>query len=84
MSQKEDEGLSQTDELICPPITLVQQVKGTIYLARLTLQVARLVVEIIRLVKPFRSMNSRPMTEIDAGFGDDSGEIERNLVNRPL
>ena len=84
MSQKEDVGLAQTDELICPPMTLVQQVKGTIYLTRLALVFARLIVEIIKLIKPYRSMTSQPMTEIATGIDNDSGEIEHNLAKRPL
>jgi hypothetical protein len=80
MSQNNDDGLSQTDELICPPMTLAQQVKGTIYLTRLTLQVARLVIAIIKLVKPSRSVTSPPMREIDAGLGGDSEEMENNVA----
>ncbi len=81
MSQKKDEGLSQTNKLIDPPMTLAQQVRGTIDLARLALEVARLVIAIIKL---YRSVPSRPLPEIAAGLGGDSGEMEQNVVEQPL
>jgi len=80
MSPKKDEGASQTNELICPPMTLAQQVKGTVYLARLTIEVCRLFIEIIKLIKPYQSVRNRPVTEIADGLGDDPGGMERKLV----
>jgi hypothetical protein len=81
MSQKNDEGHSQTNKLIAPPMTLAQQVRGTISLARLALEVARLVFAIIKL---YRSLPSRPLPEINAGLGGDSGEMEPNVAEQPL
>ena len=81
MSQKKDEGLSQTNELIVPPMTLAQQIRGTIALTRLALEVARLVIAIIKL---YRSMPRRPLPEIAAGLGADSGEMEHNVAEQPL
>jgi len=80
MSPKKDEGASQTSELICPPMTLAQQVKGTVYLARLTIEVGRLFIEVIKLIKPYRSVRNRPLTEIADGLSDDPGGMERKLV----
>ncbi len=82
MSQNEDEGISQTDELICPPMTLAQQVKGTIYLTRLTLHVARLVIAIIKLLKSNRSATSASVPEIDAGLDGDSVGLEDNIAEQ--
>jgi hypothetical protein len=80
MSPKKEEGASQTNELICPPMTLAQQVKGTLYLARLTFVVGRLFIEIIKLIKPYLSVRNRSVTEIADGLGDDPGGMERKLV----
>ena len=77
MSQNKDEGLSQSNELICPPMTLAQQVRGTIALARLALEVARLVFAIIKL---YRSVPRQPLPEINAGLGGDSEEMENNIA----
>jgi hypothetical protein len=62
MSQKKDEGLSQTDDM-----TLAEQVAGARALARLTRLVAQLIIEIGKLIKTYRSAASLPVTEIDAG-----------------
>jgi hypothetical protein len=59
MSQKNVTGLSPTEELNCPPMTLAQQVKGTIYLMRLTIEVARVVIAIIKLIKTNQAMASQ-------------------------
>ena len=63
MSQRNDRRLSQRQE----EMTLAEQVKGAIALARLTPLVARLMIEIGKLIKTYRAMTSRPLTEIDAG-----------------
>jgi hypothetical protein len=81
MSQNKNEGLSQTNELICPPMTLAQQVRGTIALTRLSLEVARLFIAIIKL---YRSMPRRPLPEIAVEPGGDSGEMEHNVAEQPL
>lgn len=84
MSQKKDEGLTQANKLICPPMTLADQVRGTVALVRLSLAVARLVIEVIKLIKPYRSMTSRQLPEIDSGLSVDSGEMEHNVAEQPL
>lgn len=84
MSQNVDEELSQPIEPIDPPLTLAQQVRGTIALTRLVLEVIRLVFAIIKLLKAYRSSASRPMPETDASLGGDSAEIEPIVAEQPL
>jgi hypothetical protein len=64
MSKKKDEGLSQTNKLDVPPMTLAEQVRGAKALAYLALEVARLIIEIIKLIITYRSVTSRPLPEI--------------------
>ncbi|HET6446437.1 MAG TPA: hypothetical protein VFI27_17850 [candidate division Zixibacteria bacterium] len=84
MSQKNDAGLSQTDELICPPMTLAQQVKGTIYLIRLTIEVTRVVLAIIKLIRPYLSMSSRPLPDGPIPPADSVGDEIPTPANPPV